>query len=394
MNLEEYKKEFNHCLHCHLCYVANWHDVDGWMPICPSGAYFNFESFYAPGRIEIARGIVENKITEPSGRLMQIIYSCAGCGACREQCHSLTGFKADHLQLFEDLKAKYVEEGELIAEHMAMIDGLKREDNVFGEPKADRGRWAEGLDLKDINREKVDVIYHAGCMLAYDEELWHIVRGAVTLLKDAGVDVGIAGSEESCCGGRAYEIGYQGEFTKYAEDVASRVKASGASRLVTSCSDCYSAFKRLYPMIGQKLDVEVLHITEYIDQLIKEGKIKPIKEVPMRVTYHDPCHLGRLSGVYNAPREILQSILGIELLEMRRSKGNSFCCGAGGGVKEAYSDFSLWTAKGRIKEAKATGAEAIVTACPWCERNFKDVIKEIGEDFKVYDVVEIVQKAI
>jgi Fe-S oxidoreductase len=364
------------------------------MPICPSGAYFNFESFYAPGRIEIARAIVEDKITEPSDRLMQIIYSCTGCGACYEQCHNMTGFKADHLQLFEGLKAKYVEEGELIPEHTVMIDGLRKEDNVFGEPKANRGRWAEGLDVKDINREEADVIYHAGCRFSYDEELWPIVRGTVTLLKDAGIDVGIAGSEESCCGGRAYEIGYQGEFAKYAEDVAGRVKASGASRLITSCSDCYSAFKRLYPMIEQKLDVEILHITEYINQLIKEGKIKPTKEVSMRVTYHDPCHLGRLSGVYNAPRNILNSIPGIELLEMKRNKGNSLCCGAGGGVLEAYSDLSTWTASERIKEAKDAGAEAIVTACPWCERNFKDVIREIDEDFKVYDIVELLIQSI
>ncbi len=394
MNLDKYEKDFNHCLHCHLCYVANWHTIDGWMPICPSAAYFGFESFYASGRIEITRGIVEGKITEATDRLMKIIYSCTGCGACREQCHSLSGFKADHLQLFVDLKAKYVEEGELIAEHMAMIDGLKREDNVLGEPKEDRGKWAEGLDIKDINKEKVDVIFHAGCRLSYDKELWPIVRGAVTLLKDAGVDLGMAGAEESCCGGRVYEIGYLGEAKKYAEDLVGRVKASGATKLITSCSDCYDAFKRIYPALEQDMDVEILHITEYINRLIREEKIKPVKEVPMKITYHDPCHLGRISGVYNAPRSILHSISGIELLEMRRSKENSLCCGAGGGVMEAYSDFTMWTAKERIIEAKETGAKAIVTACPWCERNFKDAIKEMGEDFEVYDVIELLMQAI
>ncbi|MDY6966106.1 MAG: (Fe-S)-binding protein [Halobacteriota archaeon] len=394
MSFEKYEKEFSHCLHCHLCYVANWHTIDGWMPICPTAAYFRFESFYATGRIEIARGIFEDKITEPSERLLTAIYSCTGCGACREQCHSLTGFKADHLELFGDLKSKYVEEGELLPEHMAIMDGLKREDNVFGKPKADRGRWAEGLDIKDINKEKADVIYHAGCRLSYDEELWPIARGAITLLKDAGVDVGIAGSEESCCGGRIYEMGYKGEAKNYAEDVSGRVKASGATKLVTSCSDGYRAFKELYAEIGHELDVKVLHITQYLYQLIREGKIKPQKEVPMRVTYHDPCHLGRISGVYNAPRNILNLIPGIELIEMRRSKENSLCCGSGAGVMETFSDFSQWTAKERIEEAMSTGAEAIVTACPWCERAFKDAVNEMEEDFGVYDVLEILMKAI
>ena len=178
---------------------------------------------------------------------------------------------------------------------------------------------------------------------------------------------------------------------------------AGVKTVVTSCSDCYHAFKRLYPKLGSKF--EVLHTVEFIDHLIKEGKIKFTKTVPMTVTYHDPCHLGRQGepyvpwegeekkirnqivvyeprkpryngawGVYDPPRNVLKSIPGLELVEMERIREYAWCCGAGGGVREAYPDFANWTATERIEEAKSTGAEAIVSACPWCERNFMDAI--------------------
>jgi len=143
---------------------------------------------------------------------------------------------------------------------------------------------------------------------------------------------------------------------------------------------------------------------EFIDRLIKDGKLKFTRTVPMTVTYHDPCHLGRrdhvyvpgeaIMGIYDAPRDIIQSIPGVELVEMYRIKEYAWCCGAGGGVREAYPDFNLFTATERVEEAKATGAEAIVTACPWCERNFMDAINAGGDRMKVLDIIELVQQAI
>jgi len=167
----------------------------------------------------------------------------------------------------------------------------------------------------------------------------------------------------------------------------------------------------------------VLHISEYIDKLIKDGKLKPRKKVDISVTYHDPCRLGRLgepwihwegkkvpvdrfvfdppkvyrrgtNGVYEPPRDVLKSIPGIKLTEMTRIKEYSWCCGAGGGVNESNPEFAKWTAQERIEEAVSTGAEAIVTACPWCEKTFSEAIKESGSSLKVYDIVELVEKAI
>jgi Fe-S oxidoreductase len=218
-------------------------------------------------------------------------------------------------------------------------------------------------------------------------------------------------------------MGYRGEFTKYAQNNIEAWSKAGVKTVVTPCSDGYFAFRRLYPQLGSNF--EVLHTVEFINRLIKKGKIKFGKTIPMTVTYHDPCHLGRMgevyipwkgiekkirgqiivheppkpimrgaNGIYEPPREVLKCIPGLELVEMERIREYSWCCGAGGGVNEAYPDFSIWTAGERIEEAKATGAEAIVTACPWCERNFSDAISENGQKMKVYDILELVQQAI
>jgi len=364
--------------------------------------------------------IIGNSIS--SGRsdlndeVTEIIFRCQLCGACDAACKVYRD-DIDLTEVLLELRSHCIEQGQLVVEHMAMIDALKREDNVLGEPKDKRGEWAQGLNVKDINQEQCDVLFHAGCRYCYDPDLRDTVRGQLQLLLKAGADVGIAGKEESCCGGRAYELGYRGEAQNYAEDLLSRVKASGAKTLVTPCADGYAHFKYLYPRMGVELPCEVMHITQYTEKLIEEGKLRFREEVPLLVTYHDPCHLGRMGesfladwkedklkrpmsmkrsgrkGIYDAPRNIINSIPGMELTEMERIREYSWCCGAGGGVLEAYPDFAAWTAAKRIEEALATGAEALVTACPWCERVFNDTVEEIGAAISVYDLNELVSKA-
>ena len=151
------------------------------------------------------------------------------------------------LEAIRELRVKLVEDGQLLPQHMPLIDNLRKEDNMMMKPKAERGKWAEGLDVKDLTKETAEVVFHAGCRLSFDEELWKVARTAVTLLKNAGVDVGIMGKDETCCGGRAYDMGYRGEFTKYAENNIEAWNNAGVKTVVTSCSDGYFTFKRLYP---------------------------------------------------------------------------------------------------------------------------------------------------
>ena len=138
-------------------------------------------------------------------------------GLCDVAC-KVCRYNMEPLEAMRELRFKLVEDGQLLPQHMPVIDNLRKEDNMMMKPKAERGKWAEGLDVKDLTKEKAEVVFHAGCRFSYDEELWKVARTAVTLLKNAGVDIGIMGKDETCCGGRAYDMGYQGEFTKYAEN--------------------------------------------------------------------------------------------------------------------------------------------------------------------------------
>lgn len=368
---------------------------------CPSSSKYLFDCFSCQGRMDLSLALIDEKLDyDESPALIDIFYKCDTCGSCDVSCKRSRDMEP--LRVLLEMRAKLVERGQLLPEHMMLIDVLKKEDNMMMGRKADRGRWAEGLDVKDLTLEKGEVVFHAGCHMSYDEGQWNLARAAVTLLKGAGVDVGIMGADEACCGCRAYDMGYRGESTRFAEHNIQAWRNAGVKQVVTSCADCYYAIKRLYPEHGG--DFEVWHTVEYIDRLMKEGKIRFSKSVPLKVTYHDPCHMGRrinvyepgkaIMGLYDLPRDILKAIPGVELVEMYRIKEYAWCCGAGGGVREAYPDFSDWTAGERVEEAKATGAEAIVTCCPWCESNFNGVVQENGEDIRVYDILELVQKAI
>jgi len=390
MSLDEVKEWLYGCMQCGTCKGV----LTLFVPCCPAGERFQLESYFPSGKLFIGRGVLEGILTLADDDTLQRIYACTGCRSCEQQCGVY-----HHEHIFETVQAirtEAVTQGFLNPAYIIMYDGLRRDDNVFGKPKAERGAWAEGLEVKNATKEKVDVLYHAGCMLSFDQELREVPRGAITVLKAAGVDVGIMGQEEACCGGRAYEVGYLGEFTKYAQHSMETFNTLGVSKVVTSCSDGYSTFKSLYPKVEGKMNFEVLHMVEYLDQLIKESRVKFNRKLSRKVTYHDPCHLGRhvSPGVFDPPRDILKSIPGVDLIEMERIRENSWCCGAGGGVKEACPDLALWTAKERINEAIATGADTLVTACPWCERNFRDATQESGAKMEILDIVELAAEAI
>lgn len=424
MALEDYRGNMQRCTRCSYCKWVLWDHLKSWRFAkgCPSIGYNNFQSYSAGGRLAVALSLLDGMINYTDG-VLDIVYQCQMCGACDVAC-KICRYDMEPLATLHELRARLVEDGQLLPMHMFIIDNLKKEDTMIaGKVKADRGKWAEGLNIKDLTKEKAEVAFHAGCRLSYDEELSKVAKAAVTLFKNAGVDIGIMGKEENCCGGRAYEIGYKGEFSKYATNNIEAWTNAGVKTVVTSCSDGYWAFKRLYPEVGCK--VEILHTVELIERLIQEGKLKFTKTIPKIVTYHDPCHLGRqgepyipwkgvekriygqmlvhepkkprfngANGIYDSPRTIINSIPGLELVEMERIRENAWCCGAGGGVIDTYPELCSWTVTERIEEARATGAEAIVTACPWCERNFIDAIEKSDIKMKVYDIMEVVQQAI
>jgi Fe-S oxidoreductase len=421
MSLEDYKRDMDMCIRCSVCKFIPLEMIKGYrhVNVCPSITRYNFHAYSGGGRINMAVAMLDKRI-EYTNKFLEIVYNCQMCGACDISCKNVMDMEV--IEPINELRIKCVEDGRTIPVLDAVMNNLRTEGTSVPGEKAKRGLWAEDIDVKDSTKERAAVIYHAGCRTCYDEAMWKVARATVILLREAGVDVGVAREHESCCGGRAYQMGYKEDFLRQAKQNMERFRDSGAKILVTGCADCYHAFKVLYDKFGMKGNLEVLHSTEYLDRLMKADKVRATNELPMRVTYHDPCRLGRLGepylhwegkeipghirvfdppkeyrrgtyGIYEPPRNILRNIPGLKLVEMDRTKEYAWCCGAGGGVDMTNPEFARWTARERISEAETTGAEAIVTACPGCEQSFKNAIKESGSEFKVFDIVELLEKA-
>jgi len=402
----DFRKNAWYCMRCNNCkWIDSW-QVKGadFARICPSSAYYHFDTYAAQGRMDVTLGIIDGELNyDDDPEIPDIFYACNTCGGCDVMCKGVHDMNPMNVIL--EMRSKMVEDGQILPQYMPIMDSLKREDNTMMGKKADRGNWAEGLEVKNLTEESAEVAFHVGCRTCFDQDHWPVAQGIVSILQDAGIDVGIMGQDENCCGARSAQMGYQSELTKYAESNIDAWKNAGVKTVVTGCSDGYYAMKRLYPELG--FTGEVKHATEFIAELIAAGKVKFDKTLDMKVTYHDPCHLGRRlsqaisvfdpnarsEGVYEPPRDIIRAVPGVELVEMNRNRDMAWCCGAGGGVIDTYPEFNNFTATERIREAKATGADAIVTACPWCERSLRDAVEEMGDKIQVLDIVELVMAA-
>jgi Fe-S oxidoreductase len=392
---------------CGRCSVCKW--IDSWevkdarfAKVCPSHHRYLFDAYSSQGRMDLALAIMDERLNPDNApKLLDVLYKCNTCGGCDASCKRNQDMEP--LRVMLDMRARAVEQGWLLPQHMPVVESLRKEDNTMSGKKADRGKWAEGLGLKDATRERCEVLFHCGCEMSFDPGLWKVARGAVEVLRRSGIEPGILGKDETCCGCKMFDMGYRGEFLKYAQSNLDAWKNAGASTIVTACADGYYAMNRLYPEIGSKF--RVIHIVQFMYELLQKGQLELTRPVNLKATWHDPCHLGRrdndriyvpgkaLMGIYDEPRSLLKSVPGLDFVEMFRIKEYGWCCGTGGGVKEAYPDFSQWTALERLREATAVGAEAIVTACPWCERQFLDTIKENGLPLQVLDLVEVMLMA-
>jgi Fe-S oxidoreductase len=421
MALEQYASDMGMCCRCSACKFVPMQKIKGseYSYACPSIARFNFHAYSGGGRVNIGSAALKNGMNY-TDRLLHVVYNCQMCGACDASCKYAMDMEV--LDPIQEFRMKCIEDGKTNPALEKVIAGLKKTNSMV--PVAGkRGDWAKGLDIKDAATEKVDVLFHVGCLTSYDKDQWKLAKATVKILQKAGVNFGIFGDAEVCCGSRAYQMGYKDAFLAQAKKNMAMIKKSGAKTIVTGCADGYHAFKVLYDKFDLKGSLEVMHISQYIDKLIKDGKLTLKKKVNLSVTYHDPCRLGRLgepwihwegkkipgdrfvfdppkpyrrgsNGVYEPPRDVIKAIPGVKLTEMTRIKEYSWCCGAGGGVVDSNPDFATWTGQKRIEEAVSTGAEALVTTCPWCEKTFNEAIKASGSSLKVYDIVELVEKAL
>jgi len=397
-SLEDYKDQVWGCARCNWC-QNHW----GWnvksaeySEVCPAFGEYRFFAYSGMGKMHIARALLEGDFDyEDAPELPEIIYLCTTCGACEINCQRLQD--KEPLKVTECLRARLVEDGiGPMPPHQGLIKSVKQYDNPWMQPRTKKASWAKRLKLKDASKEEVETLYFVGCTAALDPSLRDIPQNTAQILVKAGVDLAILGNNEICCGSPVARIGERKIFINLAKRNVELLNKRGVKEIVTSCAGCYRVLKFDYnevPAIAE-IKYKIYHTVEYIDYLIKQGKLTFSKKIPLTLTWHDPCHLGRHCGIYEQPRNILRSIPGISLLEMERIKDQSWCCGGGGGTRTAFIDFAVETAKKRIKEAMKTGAEGIVTCCPFCRQNLSDALNQMNNPLKLYDITELVIQSI
>ena len=419
MPLEDYADMVKKCLRCSVCKWIPQIQIKSqkFATICPSIDRWNFHSYSGGGRIIVALSVLMNRI-EYSDKLLDVVYKCTECGGCSISCKFLN--KLEPLEIIQELREKLVEDGYgPLPIHRDYIDKTENFHNPYGEPHEERFSWLPD-DVK-INK-KAKLAYYVGCTSSYRRK--EIAIATARVLSRAGVDFTILGPDEYCCGSPLFKAGAKEQMLELMQHNIKTIEEKGIEEVIMSCAGCYSTFKADYPRF-MKYNFKVTHTSEFFERLIEEGKLNLKKPINLKVTYHDPCHLGRNSepyeewngqivepmpivkleippkprrrgtyGVYEPPRNVIKKIPGLNLLEMERIKEYSYCCGAGGGVKAAFPDFALYTANTRLEEVEATKAEALISTCPFCSTNLKDAIKERGNNIKFYDLSELILEAL
>ncbi len=318
-------------------------------------------------------------------------WTCATCRACVDRCPRGVAI----IDIMRALRNIVVEMG---AGHLpdslrVTLKNIAGTGNPLGEPAERRTDWIIDGEIPTV-AENAEVLYFSCCVPAYDPNVRRVARATASVLRKAGVRFAVTGDRENCCGESVRKSGNETLFQKLARNNIAAFTDSGLSRIVVTSPHCLYTFKNEYPKLGGNF--EVVHYTEFMAQLLREGRLKPVKPVDAKVTYHDPCYLGRHSGVYDAPRQLLRSIPGIELVEMPDSGPDSICCGGGGG--------RIWmeTRKGerlsdlRLEQAAATGASVLAAACPYCILNFEDSILTTDQPGRiaVKDISELLAESL
>ncbi|MEM3147310.1 MAG: (Fe-S)-binding protein [Candidatus Jordarchaeales archaeon] len=345
--------------------------------VCVAANQLKLETVTPYGKCFLAYYLRKEAITG-RGRVAEAMYQCATCGLCKEWCLP----KVDIPEIVKEVRAKLVKDGNAPEPTLEIGKKTKSEKNPYGEPHEKR---FAALNKKGKSKMG-SVAYFVGCTSAYRQ--LNIVNAMAKILEHTEGEFTLI-DDEWCGGAPLLSTGHIELASEHAEHNKKAIEDSGCSVVVTSCAGCYMALSRYYPKMGFPLKVEVVHLSQYLWSAISEGKLKLKKSRKggVKVTYHDPCHLGRHMGVYDEPRSVLSSIPGVQLVEMDWNRRNSKCCGSGGGLQLNFQELARRIGIERISEAVATGAEFLVTACPFCKNQLESVAE--GK-IRVYDLAEIV----
>ncbi len=430
-SLEELEDAVWRCTACGNCKTAYAYGPPPFFgEICPAGVEYGFDGNMASkGKIAFARGILNGDLEWDPG-LVDAVYKCTVCAGCQNQC------ELDHKpfipEIIEAMRRKAFDDGvgpmpsqKVVAQSMASFD------NPYQGPRRVRTDWTrpfkkEKRPIKNIMKESAPILYYVGCTGAFNLPVRNLPTATASVFQKLGLDFGILGENEICCGSTAMRLGDHNAFRRVAEANLETFKKlhdeRGVNTLVTSCAGCYRAILKDYSLSDEyekmMAGIKVIHTSEFLHNLHKDGKLKLTKRLPWKVTYHDPCHTGRhlqkfkidedgsvqwkgsfletseADCLFDIPRELLTAIPGVELKEMERVRDNSYCCGGGGGVMTGYPDWAAKNASLRIEEGMDTDAEQMVSICPFCHYNLNQGAARIKSDMKLHDLVELVDLAL
>jgi heterodisulfide reductase subunit D len=371
---------FLSCIRCGLC-----------LSVCPSYRETLIETDSPRGRVALVRAIAEARLTR-GPNYADKLFRCLLCASCESICPSGV-ILAELLQdAREDVAAQ-----QFLPERLAQLDAtIAEQHNISGEENAHRLLWTENLPQppSGLGKPHAEIAYFVGCVGSLFPRSYAVPRTFVEILEAARVDYALLGDLEWCCG---YPQFINGELDLAEEAIrhnVEKVRQLNARRVAFTCPSCYHIWRHTYPeVLGTEIGVELYHATELLDQLLAEDRF-PLGTFPHTVTYHDPCDLGRKSGVFDAPRRVLEKIPGLTLIEMTENRENAHCCGGGGNLESHDADLSQHIALRRVQQAVETGAEVLVSACQQCERTLANAARANKIRIRVMDINELVLKAL
>ncbi|MFU8857497.1 MAG: (Fe-S)-binding protein [Deferrisomatales bacterium] len=362
---------FKYCYQCGLCDV-----------VCPWNRVRQFSIRKIVRQASFGMTEIEN----------EEIWRCTTCNNCPQRCPRDVR-QIDSGVALRRIATEYGVFPENVRPVRAASGNMNTLGNPFGESRESRADWAKGLPVPQFEKG-MEVLYFSGCYLSYDRRLRKVAAATAKLLDAAGVGFGILGSKENCCGESIRKAGDEEVFQHLAKENIKTFVDHNVKKVLVSSPHCYHTFKNEYPEF--MVHFEVVHINQLLWDLIRQGRLQLTGELPKKVTYHDPCYLGRHNGIYEEPRELLKSVSGLELAEMPDCREDSLCCGGGGGRiwmdtprGERFSDL-------RVAQAVDLGAQVLATSCPYCITMLEDsrLGHEQGDTLEIKDITEILQDAL
>lgn len=380
-NYSNLEKEALICGRCGYCRSA-----------CPVYRVVGWESAAPRGKISMAKEIFSEKQTKVlTDDFVKRLSQCTLCGACANECST----DIDTRKLWLDLRRRIASMGREPKAYDAIRNNLLANKNITSFSNDDRLEWAQDLDEPEQLEPRVgaDVAYFVGCVSSYFPQAAQIPLAIAEILTEAKVDFTTMGGEEWCCGFPLISTGFVEDSEEFIKHNVKKIKELDIHTLIASCASCYHVWKHDSEEALKGYNLEILHTTEYLVKLIKEGKIE-LNELDEVVTYHDPCDLGRNGGIYDAPREVINSIPGVKFVELAHNRAASLCCGGGGNLQSVDPDTAAKITALRVEEIKATGATIVVSACQQCEQMLITAIQKAKLPVRVLDVSQLILEAL